>query len=58
MIGASQIGDDCPAHYPVDAFVLHHLHVGAFTGLFDAEEHEGARNRAPQDLTRVQDSIE
>jgi hypothetical protein len=34
----------------------HQPHIGAFTGRFDAKEHEGAGRRALQDPTRNQDS--
>ena len=39
LIGAAKRGDDRLAHGAVDALVFDDLHIGAFAGLFEAEEH-------------------
>ncbi len=39
LVGAAEIGDDGLAHGGTFALVLDDLHVAAFAGFFDAEEH-------------------
>jgi hypothetical protein len=39
LVGAAEIGNDGLAHGDAFAFVLDDLHIAAFAGLFDAEEH-------------------
>ncbi len=39
LIGAAKSGDDRLTHGAIDALVFDDLHIGAFAGLFEAEEH-------------------
>ncbi len=43
LVGAAERGDDTLAHGALDALVLDDLHVSAFAGLLEAEEHGGPR---------------
>lgn len=39
LVGTPKSGDDRLAHGPINPFVFDHLHISAFAGLLDAEEH-------------------
>ena len=44
LIGAAERGDDALAQGAINALVLDDLHVRAFAGLLEAEEHGGPRS--------------
>ena len=53
LVGAAERRDDALAHGSVDALVLDDLHVSAFAGLLEAEEHGGPRRREHHEIRFV-----